>query len=152
MNEKQIETIAVALYTVNKHAKVASKESQLYLLKNNALNKLLREGIAKKIGIHKATSAKYSKQQLELLIQIGRFTFHQKPTKHDLKNFPHLGERDEGIRNPKIHMPLKKARQTLEQYAGRVKQPELKKKKDDSKLSLWERNKKAQEKIGLGSW
>ncbi len=45
-----VDNIAKAIFTVNRHAKTALNPSFLYLLKKNAIEKLLEEGKAKKRG------------------------------------------------------------------------------------------------------
>ncbi len=51
-NNDKIRRIAIAIYTVNRHAKTAPNNKELYDLKKMALEKLLRSGDASKIGLH----------------------------------------------------------------------------------------------------
>lgn len=47
-----VENLSKAVYTVNRHAKTAPNPKYLYLLKKRALQKLVKEGKGKKIGLH----------------------------------------------------------------------------------------------------
>lgn len=50
MEKDEIRQIAIAIYTVNRHAKTAPDNKNLYHLKKVALEKLLQKGYAKKLG------------------------------------------------------------------------------------------------------
>src|SRR5699024_941504 len=62
--------IAQALYTINRHAKAAPKPQHLYTIKKEAIEKLLKEKKAKKIGLHFSNNPKYSNQHSTLLIKV----------------------------------------------------------------------------------
>lgn len=108
--------IANAIYTVNRHAKTAPEPQHLYFLKKTAIERLLSEKRAKKIGLHYSNHPKYSNQHSTLLIQVEDFYFHIPPTKDDFKNFKHLGALDDNYRNPQIKMPLSQAKRVLYRY------------------------------------
>lgn len=108
--------MAIAIYTVNKHAKTASKDSMLYPLKHKTLIKLIKLGNAKKIGLHKSISLK-SQQHYDVAINVSTYLFHLKPTALDFKTLPYLGERGDQ-RNPKVHMSLKNAKYIIEDFLG----------------------------------
>ena len=50
--EETVRQLAIAIYTVNRHAKTATNNRELYSLKNKAIQQLLQSGDAKKIGLH----------------------------------------------------------------------------------------------------
>lgn len=108
--------IAKAVFVVNRHAKVAPDPRHLYTLKKQAIQKLLDEKKAKKIGLHFSENPKKSQQHSTLLVQIGEFYFHIPPEKSDFKNNKHLGHLDQTYRNPKVIMSLSKAKRILYQY------------------------------------
>ncbi|AJH78195.1 MULTISPECIES: YkyB family protein [Heyndrickxia] len=113
-----IENLSYAVFTVNRHAKTATNPKFLYLLKKKALEKMVREGKALKVGLHFSEHPKYSQQQSDVLVKCGDYTFHIPPSKDDFKNLPHLGYLDHKTRNPKCRMPLSQAKQLLERYTG----------------------------------
>lgn len=119
--------LAEAIYTINRHAKTAPEPKQLYTLKKEALNKLIRENRAVKKGLHFSDHPKYSNQHSTLLIQIDEFYFHIPPTKKDFKNLKHLGTLDHSYRNPQIKMPLSKAKNMIYSYLGWRKKTHTKK-------------------------
>ncbi|MHA6258526.1 YkyB family protein [Sporosarcina sp. CAU 1771] len=108
--------IAIAIYTVNRHAKTAPDNKQLYVLKKMAIDKLLVTGKAEKIGLHFVENPKFSKQHSTTLIRCGEFLFHTIPEKEDFKTLPHLGHQDQTARNPQERMGLKSAKDLLEKY------------------------------------
>ena len=108
--------MAVAIYTVNKHAKVASKDSMLYPLKQKILKELLKQRNAQKIGLHKSVFSN-SQYRFSVAIKVSTYVFHLKPTPLDFKTLPYLGERNQQ-RNPKAHMSLKNAIYMLEEFLG----------------------------------
>lgn len=88
--------------------------------------KMIREGKAKKVGLHFSNNPKNSQQQSDVLIDCGDYTFHLPPSKEDFKELPHLGSLDQSLRNPKCKMGLQQAKGILEQYTGmsdRIEQP-----------------------------
>jgi len=110
--------LSYAIFTVNRHAKTATNPKFLYRLKREAIEKMVQEGKAKKIGLHFSDNPKYSQQQSDVLVQCGEYSFHIPPTKQDFEMLPHLGKLDRYTRNPKCHMPLNQAKQLLQTYTG----------------------------------
>ncbi|MCU9594698.1 YkyB family protein [Caldibacillus thermolactis] len=117
-----VNTLAKALFIVNRHAKTATDSKFLYSLKHAAIQKMLEEGKAKKIGLHFSRNPRYSQQQLDVLISCGNYYFHIPPTKDDIQNLENLGHLDDHVRNPKTVFPLKEAKRVLQLYTG-LKQP-----------------------------
>ncbi|WP_428908815.1 YkyB family protein [Niallia sp. Krafla_26] len=113
-----IENLSQAIFIVNRHAKTAPNPKFLYKLKFSALHKLIREGKAKKIGLHFSNNPKYSQQQSDVLIQCGKYTFHLPPSKSDFEELPHLGKLDQNVRNPKATLSLNQAKKILLTYTG----------------------------------
>ncbi|MBM7694621.1 hypothetical protein JOC77_004096 [Peribacillus deserti] len=113
-----IQTLAQAIFVVNKHAKTALKPQSLYHLKQKALVQLMQEGKAKKVGLHFSDNPKYSRQQSDVIVECGDYVFHLPPTKEDKTSLPHLGNRLSEKRNPKAHLSLSKARNILQDYTG----------------------------------
>jgi len=106
-------TLAQAIFTVNRHAKTALKPQHLYKIKEIAINKLLEENRARKIGLHFAKNPKYSNQYSTLLIKVDNYYFHLPPTKEDFQTLEHLGELDEDYRNPRTNMGLNYAKKII---------------------------------------
>lgn len=113
-----IENLAQAVFIVNRHAKTATNPKYLYKLKHEALKKLIVEGKAKKIGLHFSENPRNSKQQSDVLVQCGSYTFHIPPIKQDFTDLPHLGKLDGSTRNPKTLLPLNQAKTILQTYTG----------------------------------
>ncbi|MBD3106913.1 hypothetical protein IEO70_00790 [Bacillus sp. AGMB 02131] len=107
-----------AIFIVNKHAKAAPMPKLLYKLKRQALQKLIEEGKALKLGLHYSDNPKNAQQQSDVIIQCGDYVFHLPPSKEDIKCLPHLGKRSLNIRNPKTHMSLTRAKAILNAYIG----------------------------------
>ncbi|KKK34375.1 hypothetical protein WQ57_22745 [Mesobacillus campisalis] len=125
-----IETLSQAIYIVNRHAKTAPNPKQLYQLKHEAIKKLLREGKAKKIGLHFSQNPRKSQQQSDVLVECAQYTFHIPPTKADFESLPHLGSLDHSVRNPKANLSLTQAKKLLMAYTGfKDDQPQPGKKK-----------------------
>jgi hypothetical protein len=103
---------------VNKHAKTAPNPKFLYKLKQSALLKLIREGKAKKVGLHFSSNPKFSQQQSDVLIECGAYSFHLPPSKGDFEILPHLGKLDHLVRNPKATISLNQAKKLLLSYTG----------------------------------
>lgn len=118
-----VENLSQAIFIVNRHAKTAPDPRFLYRLKHDALQKLLKEGKAKKVGLHFSNNPKYSQQQSDVLIQCGEYSFHIPPTKKDFKELPHLGKLDKNIRNPKASLSLSEAKRLLAAYTGIKPEP-----------------------------
>lgn len=113
-----VNTLSQAIFTVNRHAKTAGNPKYLYSLKKRALMKMIREGKAKKVGLHFSKNPKFSQQQSDVLIDCGEYTFHIPPSKEDFKQLPHLGTLDQSLRNPRCKMGLQQAKGILEDYTG----------------------------------
>ncbi|WP_174733739.1 YkyB family protein [Mesobacillus harenae] len=113
-----IENLAQAIFIVNRHAKTAPNPKYLYRLKQEALTKLLKEGKAKKIGMHFSQNPKRSQQQSDVLVVCGNYSFHIPPTKKDFESLPHLGKLDSSVRNPKSRLSLGQAKKVLIAYTG----------------------------------
>lgn len=113
-----IENLAQAIFIVNRHAKTATNPGFLYKLKHESLKKLISEGKAHKVGLHFSENPKNSRQQSDVLVECGRYTFHIPPTKQDFSDLPHLGKLDSNVRNPKVSLSLKFAKEILQTYTG----------------------------------
>ena len=120
VNQKNFSTdeLAKALFIVNRHAKTAPDPKYLYRLKHATIKKMLREGKAKKVGLHYSRNPRFSQQQLDVLVSCGGYYFHIPPTKEDLKTLKNLGKLDNSIRNPKTVLSLGKAKRLLQSYTG----------------------------------
>jgi hypothetical protein len=112
------DTLATAVYTVNRHAKTAPDNKNLYELKRRALEKMIESGKASKIGLHFVKNPRFSKQQSSVLVKCEDFYFHILPKKEDFSALPHLGELDDHYRNPQKRMSLNYAKQVLSSYTG----------------------------------
>ncbi|PLR80532.1 hypothetical protein CVD25_20425 [Bacillus canaveralius] len=112
------ENLSQAIFTVNRHAKTAPNPKYLYRLKKEAINKMIGEGKAKKVGLHFSRNPRNSQQQSDVLVVCGHYSFHIPPTKDDFKELPHLGSLNEAIRNPKAQIPLGQAKKLLQSYTG----------------------------------
>jgi hypothetical protein len=113
-----INSLAQAIFIVNKHAKTAPEPKALYELKRLSINKLLKEGKAKKLGLHFSDNPRYSAQQSDVIVECGEYIFHLPPSREDLKTLPHLGKRSTSIRNPKAALSLSGAKNILYKYIG----------------------------------
>jgi hypothetical protein len=116
--EQSVDNLAKAIFIVNKHAKAAPNPKFLYLLKRKALEKLLKEGKAKKEGLHYSRNPRNSQQQSDVLVSAGDYYFHMPPSKEDIEQLPHLGELNETYRNPKTQLSLSIAKNLLQHYVG----------------------------------
>ncbi|MFD1849210.1 YkyB family protein [Oceanobacillus bengalensis] len=108
--------LAKALYTINRHAKTAPEPQHLYYIKKEAINKLLEESKAKKVGLHFSDHPKFSNQHSTLLVKVDDYYFHIPPTKDDFKELEHLGSLDQNYRNPQTKMSLSKAKKIIYNY------------------------------------
>ena len=115
INEQEL---SQAIFIINKHAKAAPMPKALYDLKKSAIQKMLKEGKAKKLGLHFSNNPKNVKQQSDVIVQCGEYFFHLPPSKEDIKSLPHLGSRDTDKRNPKTQMSLSKAKAIIYSYIG----------------------------------
>ncbi|MFE8703523.1 YkyB family protein [Cytobacillus sp. FJAT-54145] len=113
-----VENLSQAIFTVNRHAKTAPNPKFLYKLKHDALLKLIREGKAKKVGLHFSKNPKFSQQQSDVLVVCGNYSFHLPPSKSDFDELPHLGKLDNQVRNPKAQLSLNTAKNLLVTYTG----------------------------------
>lgn len=127
--KEHLSEVAEALFIVNRHAKTAPDPKQLYELKKKTINKLLKEKLAEKMGLHFSDHPKLSHQHSTLLVKVSNYYFHIPPSKEDFKTLEHLGNLDADYRNPKPKMSLSQAKRVLNSYLG-IKEPE--KKKQDS--------------------
>lgn len=115
-NETNIEEIARAIFTINRHAKTALEPQHLYSIKKEAIEQLLKEDNAEKIGLHFSNNPKFSNQHSTLLIKVVNYYFHIPPTKEDMSNLKHLGQLDENFRNPRTQMSLSHAKRIIYKY------------------------------------
>ena len=113
-----INEIAQAIFIVNRHAKTAPQPQHLYAIKKAALQKLLKEKKAIKVGLHFSKNPKYSNQHSTLLIQVDTYYFHMPPQKKDFQQLEHLGDLDESYRNPPVRMGLSKAKEIIYSYTN----------------------------------
>jgi hypothetical protein len=118
-----IENLSQAIFIVNRHAKTAPNPKFLYKLKHDALERLLKEGKAKKVGLHFSNNPKLSQQQSDVLVVCGKYSFHLPPSKNDFEKLPHLGKLDKDVRNPKAHISLNDAKRLLSNYTGTKEHP-----------------------------
>lgn len=117
-NHQSIRQLTIAIYTVNRHAKTAPNNKELYELKKKALDKLISSGDATKIGLHFVENPKFSKQHSTTLVSCCDFLFHMIPEKEDFKSLPHLGQQDQASRNPQERMSLRVAKELLANFIG----------------------------------
>lgn len=117
------DSLAKAIFTVNRHAKTATNPKYLYVLKKSALLKMIKEGKAEKKGLHFSRNPKHSRQQSDVLVSCGEYTFHMPPCKEDFSLLPHLGHLNEQIRNPRCSMNLSTAKSILEAYTDMKEEP-----------------------------
>src|SRR5690625_1505829 len=87
-------------------------------MKKQAIEKLLKQKDAKKIGLYYSRNPKLSKQQTTVLIKVDDYFFHIPPKKHEYKKIKHLGHLDQNYRNPKTIMSLRQAKQIISEYLG----------------------------------
>ncbi|GKU82313.1 YkyB family protein [Niallia sp. NCCP-28] len=113
-----IDNLTQAIFIVNRHAKTATDPKFLYKLKQTSLEKLLKEGKAKKVGLHFSGNPKNSQQQSDILVECGKYMFHLPPTKQDFRDLPHLGSLRTDVRNPKATLSLNQAKKLLIYYTG----------------------------------
>ena len=111
-----IDQLAQAIYTINRHAKAATEPKHLYEIKKSAIEKLINQNHAKKIGLHYSKNPKRSSQHSTVLVKIGDYFFHLPPKKDDFQNLEHLGYLDENYRNPQTRMSLSHSKQLIYRY------------------------------------
>ena len=111
-----VDKLAKAIFTVNRHAKAALKPQHLYTVKKIAIEKLLKEKKAEKIGLHFSNNPKFSNQHSTLLVRVANYYFHLPPSKEDFDQLTHLGDLDHNYRNPKTRMSLSYAKKVIYQY------------------------------------
>lgn len=130
---QSLDELAKAIFIVNRHAKTALEPQHLYMIKKLAIEKLLQEKKAKKIGLHFSNNPKFSNQHSTLLIKVGNYYFHLPPAKEDFDQLSHLGKLDQNYRNPKTKMSLSRAKQIIYQYIDwKESKPKNKKKRYSS--------------------
>src|SRR5699024_8229127 len=96
--------LAQAIFIVNRHAKTALEPQHLYTIKKTAIEKLLKENMAKKIGLHFSNNPKYSNHHSTLLIKVDQYFFHLSPSKEDFQQLTHLGHLNENnLKKKKNH-------------------------------------------------
>lgn len=117
-NTRTDSEIAQAIFTVNRHAKTASDNHYLYALKKEALNKMILQNRAQKIGLHFSKNPRKSQQQSSVLVKCGNYYFHMLPKKEDFDSLEHLGHLDESFRNPASRMNLRSAKEILSELTG----------------------------------
>jgi len=122
--EPTVDNLSKALFIVNKHAKTAPNPKFLYALKKATLLLMIENGFAEKKGLHFSRNPKLSQQHSDVLITCGDYQFHLPPTKEDRKELPHLGNLDNGIRNPKTYLRLQQAKALLIEYTGLTERKE----------------------------
>ncbi|HLR60140.1 MAG TPA: YkyB family protein [Pseudogracilibacillus sp.] len=127
---KEIDQLAQAIYSVNRHAKVATRPQHLYTIKKLTIDKLLHEKNATKIGLHFSKNPKNSNQHSTLLIKVSNYYFHLPPKREDFKQLKHLGDLDEDYRNPQTRMSLSYAKKIIYEYIDW--QPKQKKAKKEA--------------------
>lgn len=108
--------IAKALFTINRHAKTAPEPQHLYQIKKEAIDRLLSENRAQKIGLHFSDHPKLSNQHSTILISVADYYFHILPEKQDFEELDHLGALDQNYRNPRTKMALSQAKRIIYQY------------------------------------
>lgn|SRR5690625_2805350 len=117
MNKKiPLSEISKAIFTINRHAKTAPEPQHLYHIKKEAIDRLLAENRAKKVGLHFSNHPKLSNQHSTILISVGDYYFHILPEKQDFEELDHLGALDESYRNPRTKMSLSHAKRIIYQY------------------------------------
>ncbi|GAB3068368.1 YkyB family protein [Virgibacillus ainsalahensis] len=111
-----ISDLARALFTINRHAKTAPEPKHLYFIKKEAINRLLKEKKAEKVGLHFSDHPKFSNQHSTLLVKVDNYYFHVPPSKDDFKELEHLGTLDQNYRNPQTKMSLSQAKKIVYRY------------------------------------
>lgn len=111
-----INSLAKAVFTINRHAKTAPDPQHLYYIKKETINRLIKENKAQKIGLHFSNHPKLSNQHSTILVKVDNYYFHIPPTKEDFKKFKHLGKLDQNYRNPRTKMSLSQAKKLVYQY------------------------------------
>lgn len=71
-----VENLSKAVYTVNRHAKTAPNPKYLYLLKKRALQKLVKEGKGKKIGLHFSKNPRFSQLAPTIINKMNKTTIN----------------------------------------------------------------------------
>jgi hypothetical protein len=112
--------IAEAIYVVNCHAKTSTQPQSLYALKRVALKKLINEGSAHVVGLHRYSSRPGLRPRPPhcVLIRCHNYYFHRIPSRYELlhlKPIPNATER----RNPKVRLSLSNAKIILSNYIGK---------------------------------
>jgi len=130
-----LENLAIAIYVVNRHAKTSPQPQKLYQLKTSALEKLMIEGKAQKVGLQQSPNpSKYHQQTCNTLVKVGEYGFHLLSTREDLQGLPHLGEWNDEFRNPTESFSLRQAISLLEQYVGITEKQQIADQKKPSRF------------------
>lgn len=115
-HELTVHQLAQALFIINKHAKTAPEPKQLYQLKKQAIEQLLKEKKAIKKGLHFSDHPRLCNQHSTVLIEVADYCFHIPPTKEDLKQLKHFGALSQTYRNPPVKMSLSQAKRIICRY------------------------------------
>ena len=108
--------LAKAIFIINRHAKTAPEPKELYQLKKQAIDKLIAEKKATKVGLQFSDKPKLSRQHSTVLVKVGDFYFHIPPAKEDFNQIEHLGALDQNVRNPHVKMSLTQAKRIICKY------------------------------------
>jgi len=123
-----IKAIAKALFVINKNSKTALNPHVLYELKRQVIKKLLSEGLAKKIAIHRFPGRR-SVNTFAVNVKVEDYYFHIPATKDDFKNLPIISVND-NFRNEKVYdFTLKQSKNILYDFLN-YDEKELNKKPD----------------------
>lgn len=124
--DSDLESIKQALYSVNRHAKTAISKHELYDLKYQTLQKLIKIGHAKKMCLEYSTRSGKAQQSTVVLVKVGMknegepLYFHMIPEKDDFKSLKHTGTViTQGLHNPKSTMSLTLAKKLLQEFIGK---------------------------------
>ena len=111
-----LDSLAKAIFTINRHAKTAPEPQHLYQIKKESIQRLLKEKKAEKVGLHFSDHPKFSNQHSTLLVKVNNYYFHIPPSKDDFKELEHLGGLDQDFRNPRTKMSLSQAKKIVYKY------------------------------------
>lgn len=125
--EFETETIARAVFIINRHSKTALDTRFLYQLKKAALLKLLAEKRAQKVGLQFSKNPKNCYQHSTVLITCQDFLFHLPADKQDLLSLKHLGTQQSIHKKHDFHMSLSRAKFIIQNYTDTQTQTPRKK-------------------------
>jgi hypothetical protein len=109
------QTIAEAIYVINRHAKTTTDTERFYKLKRAALLKLLRENSAYVVGLQYHASRLSTTPRKYVLICCHNYFFHLVPTEYDLSSLPNV-VRNNYQRNRRVEISLETAIQIISSY------------------------------------